>query len=207
MTLFNFRYRVESARHPHWDYHSPGWYFITICTKNRIHYFGSVINRRMILSPVGKIVEFELLRTPKIRDNVAIDTWVIMPNHVHIIFHVFPVSPAVETHCSASLPTGQPDGGQNPSGQPDGGQNPSDQPDGGNRFGPQSGNLPAIVRGLKSAVKRQTNIHGLEFHWQARYHDHIIRNEAELQRIRGYILENVNMWKSDAANRKNRLLL
>ncbi len=212
MTLYNSRYRVESARNPNWSYHSQGYYFVTICTQNKIHYFGSVINRRMILSPVGKIAQSELLKTPEIRDNVAIDDWVIMPNHIHVIFHILPASPVpvqahrgalpvsvethrggfavethhgafvVETHCGASLQTNdiRTTNEQN------------------NHFGPQSNNLAAIVRGFKSMVKKWTNIHGLEFNWQARYHDHIIRNEKELFRIRGYIMNNIKAWSKDS---------
>ena len=43
MTLFKDKYRVESARLPGYDYSSAGWYFITICTGNRIKYFGDIV--------------------------------------------------------------------------------------------------------------------------------------------------------------------
>ena len=253
MTLFNFRYRVESARNPNWDYHSQGYYFVTICTQNKIHYFGSVINRRMILSPVGNIAQSELLKTPEIRDNVVIDQWVIMPNHIHVIFKILPASPVslqahrgaspvsvethrggfavethrgafdvethrgafdvethrggfdvethrggfdvethrggfdVETHRGASLQTNDI--------RTTNRKTTNQQK---NHFGPQSNNLPAIVRGFKSMVKKWTNIYGLEFNWQASYHDHIIRNEKELFRIRRYILNNINAWSKDS---------
>jgi len=169
VTLFNSRYRVESARNPDWNYQSQGYYFVTICTQNKIHYFGSVINRRMILSPVGNIAESELLKTPEIRDNVVIDEWVIMPNHIHVIFKILPGTTNRQTTDRQK-----------------------------NHFGPQSNNLAAIVRGFKSMVKKWTNIHGLEFNWQARYHDHIIRNEKELFRIRGYIMNNIKAWSKDS---------
>ena len=180
MSLFNHKYRVESA---------PGWYFVTICTKNKLHYFGSVKTHNMVLSAAGKIAESELLRTPEIRDNVVIDAWVIMPNHVHVIFRILPPPFPVETHRGASLPAGPHAGGYAPAGPPAGG--PAGGP---NRFGPQSNNLPSIVRGFKSAVKRRTNLDGLEFHWQARYHDRIIRDSEALQQIRKYIRQNVIKW-------------
>jgi len=69
-----------------------------------------------------------------------------------------------------------------------------------NRFGPQSYNLPAVVRGFKSAVKKWTNLYGLEFHWQMRYHDHIIRDEHEMKGIQWYIRDNARVWKSDSLN-------
>jgi REP element-mobilizing transposase RayT len=200
MTLFRGRFRVESARLPGGDYHSPGWYFVTICTRNRIHYFGSVINRQMVLSPIGKIARFELLKTPEIRNNVIIDEWAIMPDHIHVIFRILPtgitgnadVNADVETHPGASLPHVPPDNGCEPCDQPYGGIK--------NQFGPQSNNLPAIVRGFKSMVKRWTNLYCMVFHWQSRYHERIIRDKAALDRIRHYIINNVAAWDCNSQN-------
>jgi len=173
MNLFLLRYRIPSARWALWDYHSPGYYFVTICTRNRMDYFGTIINGHLDLSPIGKIAEFELIKTAKIRDNVFLHEWIIMPNHIHAIIRILPSS----------------NDNHNPR-QP---QN--------NRFGPQSDNLAAIVRGFKSAVKKWTNLYGLEFHWQMRFHDHIIRDEDELKRIQWYVLANPRIWKSDSLNR------
>src|SRR5271169_5569659 len=41
--LYKNKYRVESARLENWDYSSEGFYFITICTKNRVSFFGKII--------------------------------------------------------------------------------------------------------------------------------------------------------------------
>jgi putative transposase len=158
MNLFRFLYRLQSARHPFRDYGLPGSFFVTICTKFRLPYFGTITDGRMDLSPVGKIAAFELSKTMKIRDNVVFDTWVIMPNHIHAIIRILP-------------------------------------------SGPQSDNLPAIVRGFKSAVKKWTNLYGLDFRWQSRYHDHFVRNDGELERIRWYVRNNARVWGSDSLNR------
>ena len=67
-----------------------------------------------------------------------------------------------------------------------------------NKFGPQSKNLASIIRGFKSAVttycKKTGNTH---FAWQTRFHEHIIRDSAEYERIQNYIANNVNRWKED----------
>lgn len=42
MTLYRNKYRIESTRWQSWDYANAGAYFITICTKNRLHYFGEI---------------------------------------------------------------------------------------------------------------------------------------------------------------------
>jgi hypothetical protein len=36
--LFKKKYRIQSSRLPYWDYANAGWYFVTICTKNREHF-------------------------------------------------------------------------------------------------------------------------------------------------------------------------
>jgi len=171
MNLFQFLYRNFSARNNLCDYRFPGLYYVTICTKFRSPYFGTVTNGHVDLSAIGKIVEFELKRMLKIRENVVPDEWVIMPNHVHVIFHLLPPAGIAETHRQY------------------------------NRFGVPPDNLPAVVRGFKSAVKKWTNLYNLEFHWQRRYHDHIIRDEGELKRIQWYIRNNAGIWKSDSMNR------
>jgi REP element-mobilizing transposase RayT len=60
-----------------------------------------------------------------------------------------------------------------------------------NRFGPQSLNLASVVRGFKVGVTKAARLHTPKFAWQSRYHDRIIRNEAEHERIRHYIRNNV----------------
>jgi putative transposase len=60
-----------------------------------------------------------------------------------------------------------------------------------NRFGPQSLNLASVVRGFKVGVTKAARLHIQKFAWQSRYHDRIIRNAAEHERIRYYIRNNV----------------
>src|SRR6266487_3205815 len=72
MTLFKDRYRVESARLKGWDYSAAGYYFVTICTRNRECWLGEVIDGIMRLSSVGEVVAEEWLKTSQMRDNVRI---------------------------------------------------------------------------------------------------------------------------------------
>jgi putative transposase len=83
MTLFRNKYRVESARKPHWDYTLPGWYFVTICTQNRRSYFGRVVQEAMNLSVLGEYASQCWQEIPTHHVNVAIDEFIVMPNHVH----------------------------------------------------------------------------------------------------------------------------
>lgn len=185
MTLYRKKYRVESARLKDYDYSLPGFYFVTICTRNREHFFGKIRQNEMILSEIGIVAEKFWQEIPDHFMNVQLDAYVIMPNHVHGIVQIVPSqngpSQNVETQDFASL-------------------RPSlFSPDSGNKFGPQSRNLASIIRGYKTGVKKWATMNGIEFSWQSRFHDHIIRDDNALQRIRMYIQQNPRKWKDGIA--------
>jgi REP element-mobilizing transposase RayT len=70
------------------------------------------------------------------------------------------------------------------------------------RFGePVIGSISTIVRSFKSAVTDLCRRNGcLEFKWQARYYEHIIRSEKDLSNIRDYIINNPVKWFYDEEN-------
>jgi len=57
MTLYKGKYRVESSRLPNRDYAANGWYFVTICTRDRTPLFGDIVTGQIQLSPIGKIAK------------------------------------------------------------------------------------------------------------------------------------------------------
>jgi len=204
--LFQNKYRVQSCRLKGWDYALAGYYFITICTKNRIDFFGEIKNGRMVLSQIGEITKEEWIKTALIRKNVILDEFIIMPNHIHgiviinnddrqnqpekigeIIKSIESVE--VEAHCNAPL-------------------RPEHQTDNvlhfkteyKNKFGPQRNNLASIVRGYKGVTTKKIKKINGDFAWQNRYYDHIIRNEQSLYKIREYIFNNPLKWGSDRNN-------
>jgi putative transposase len=85
---FKGKYRIASSRLKEWDYGTPGYYFVTICTKNRVSWFGEVITEQMLLSTTGSIVRQFLEKIPDIYPNISIDAWVVMPNHIHAIIAI-----------------------------------------------------------------------------------------------------------------------
>ena len=62
---------------------------------------------------------------------------------------------------------------------------------------PKRGSLAVIIRGIKSAVTHFANENALDFAWQSRFHDHIIRDNSEMNRIANYIENNVANWVDD----------
>ena len=91
MTTEKFRnnYRIPSTRLQNWDYGWAGAYFITICTKNRVKYFGDIIDRRMHLSPIGVLADVFWYEIKNHTHNVELGAFVVMPNHIHgiLILH------------------------------------------------------------------------------------------------------------------------
>ncbi|NVO21087.1 MAG: hypothetical protein HXX13_15400 [Bacteroidetes bacterium] len=83
----NFPVR-KTARLSGFDYRTPGFYFVTFCTKNNIRYFGEVFDKKMILSETGTLANKYWLQIPLHNREVRLDEFVIMPNHVHGIIRI-----------------------------------------------------------------------------------------------------------------------
>lgn len=81
-------YNRQSNRLQGYDYSSPGYYFVTIVSHNRLLIFGEIIQDQIQLSRVGKIVEDCWLEIPKHFQCVTFDEYVVMPNHFHSIVNI-----------------------------------------------------------------------------------------------------------------------
>ncbi|HEX3018680.1 MAG TPA: hypothetical protein VHP36_00185 [Chitinispirillaceae bacterium] len=187
MTLYKNKYRIESARKPGWDYSTPGYYFITVCTFNRKYLFGYIADGKMVLNDFGRIVQKEWDKSFLIRRELVRDEFVIMPNHFHGIVQLVGggnndtgIATPVETSGRTSL------------------RGTKQMP----RLRPKS--ISSFMAGVKSVITRQINdIRNTpgERVLQYRFHDHIIRNDQELFKIRNYINNNPSNWENDKLNR------
>lgn len=83
MEKYQNKYRIPPARAPFWDYAWNASYFVTVCTQNRICWFGNVVNGQMVLSEIGEIAHQCWSDIPKHFPFVKLDAFVVMPNHVH----------------------------------------------------------------------------------------------------------------------------
>ncbi|HNZ86601.1 MAG TPA: hypothetical protein PLD95_03220 [bacterium] len=88
LILFKNKYRTSSIRLKNWDYSSPGFYFITICTKNMQNMFGKIINEKIILNKYGYIVKHYLKQIHAHFRFVCVDSFIVMPNHIHLILQI-----------------------------------------------------------------------------------------------------------------------
>ncbi len=171
------KFRVATTRLSDWDYSWKGFYYVTICTKDRKCCFGEIINNEIYLSEIGKIVFECWLEIKNHFNNIELDDWIIMPNHLHGIIvikdndfvtngrdRVYPVSTV-------------------------------------RKFGnvpPKS--LSTIINTFKGAVSRSCHKNNLDFQWQANYYEHIIKNDEDYARIREYIANNPINWEMDRNN-------
>ena len=189
----------KQIRLKHYDYSLPGWYYITICTQNRECLFGDIVDDKMVLNNVGTIAKNEWLKTSKLRKNVRLDVYRIMPNHLHGIVVITnkiphrrgllykPESTGVCNTQSTGVCNTQSTGVCNTPLPPRG----------------PSNDLGAIIRGFKSTTTKQirqiTNNSKIKI-WQRNFYEHIIRTENDLNKIRKYIESNPKMWGRDRNN-------
>ena len=90
---FMERKNRKLPRLPDYDYATPGTYFITICTHNKQCIMGNIQQNNVgeahiQHSPIGLIAKQCLLQIESHYDNVKIDNWVIMPNHIHLLISI-----------------------------------------------------------------------------------------------------------------------
>ena len=214
-TKFRNKYRINTVRLKNHDYSSNATYFITIVTKNRDNYFGKIINDEMILNEIGKIVYQEWYISEKIRNNIFLDEFIIMPNHIHGIVIVDNGNNGgdgddVETLWH-NVSTNQPHNANHRTNQPHNNNNitTNKQPLSTNiinendikqfmsKISPKKSSLSHMIREFKTAVTKKSRKISPDFAWQERFYEHIIRNEKELYGIQKYIIENPKNWKSD----------
>lgn len=177
----------------HYDYTRPGFYFITICTHNRIYRFGDIIGNKMNLNAFGEIVTTQWYHLPNHFDGIKSDQFIAMPNHIHAIIQIVgaPLAGARDDTTRARNDTTR----------------------------ARNDDCRATARGAPTRDKTVGDIvgaykslcvhhclqwvksHDPSFYigklWQRNYWEHIIRNESELIRIREYIINNPRMWKND----------
>ncbi len=194
----------KSIRLKRYDYSCTGYYFITVCVNNRELILGEIKNDcrgtacrppNYALNKYGQIVYDEWINTGKLRENVELDEFIVMPNHFHGIV-VINESLGTEMGTARRAPMG------------DGvicvcrgtacrAQNYATK----EKFGkPVGGSLSTIMRSFKSAVTKQINesrnMPGAQF-WQRNYYEHVIRDDKDLADIREYIVNNPVKWQED----------
>ena len=157
---------------------------MSICAYRRECLFGEIENGLMRLNEFGEIVASEWIRTAEVRAEIECGEFVVMPNHFHGIVRIVgaygntPISHDEQkmaySHDKGVLP-----------------------------YAPTSPsrNVGAMVRGFKGAASRRINeIRNTPgaLVWQRNYHEHVIRNDDDYNRIAEYVVNNPNRWMEDS---------
>lgn len=177
------KYNRRSMRMKGYDYSLSGAYFVTLLASERKHLFGKVNLDQVELNEIGKIVEYCWLKIPKYFDNINLDEYVIMPDHLHGIIFI-----------EAALGKGEVFAGNAPNEVETQSANTSPL----RPRGTKPGSLGAIIQNFKLVSTRFVNKRFYEAGnkiWQRNYYDRIIRNERELNAIRQYIRDNPLNWE------------
>lgn len=166
--------RRNTLRLPGHDYSSPGAYFVTTCTYNRVCLFGDIRGDEMRLNAFGRIVERCWYALPNHYPNVELDAFVVMPNHIHGIIllvgdDVAPESKRSRAHKRQALP---------------------EIVRGFKTFSARGING---IRGTRG-----------EAVWERTFYERIVGDGAALHAIRRYIANNPAQWAMDAENRGRR---
>ena len=210
MRKYNNKFRIESTRLQKWDYRNAGVYYITICTQNREYYFGEILNDKMQLSSVGVIANTLWYEIINHSNNVALDEFVVMPNHIHGILildndknDIGGIDEDIDDDCrdvayrdvayrdvACNVSTGITE------------MTLGEKNEFMSTISPKSGSVGRIIGSYKSAVTKYAHKLGFDFAWQSRFYEHIIRNQKSLQKIQDYIINNPKNWENDKLNNR-----
>jgi putative transposase len=176
-------HRRRSIRIKGYDYSQTDAYFITVCTQRRICLFGDVEDQLMHRNEAGDMIAATWAALPQRFPTLALDAFVVMPNHIHGILVL------TENVSATSDPAAHEDMGRS--------SQRSNRP-----RGTLPGTIGRIVQAFKS-ISTHTYIHGVEQRgwlpfpgrlWQRDYYERVIRDDTALAEMRMYIDDNPMRW-------------
>ena len=210
-----------------WHDYNGAEYFVTICTKNMMHYFGKITNGKIQLTEIGGYLKYQIDNIHNHYSFADVLLYTIMPNHIHLIISIdenkIPYNRRTtcrDVACRVRknnnddiVTTKQPLDSNKSQNVANKLQNvtynksqdaASHVPTGlndKNKYMEHISNkqswLSVCIGSFKSAVTKYANENNITFAWQSRYHDHIIRNQNEMNKIAQYIINNPAKWELD----------
>ena len=198
----------RSLRLQNYDYAARGSYFVTIRVAGGECVFGDIRDSRMHLNPYGQIARQCWGSLSEHFPFLALDAFVVMPNHVHGVLHLYRAKPDGDVSCHPSVCRGTACRAPTNDGPAFtvADHVPANEQEiprtfSGRQFGegiPHS--LSSVIGSYKSAVTRHINIlrgaPGAKL-WQRNYYESIVHTREELERIRNYIRLNPVRWRRE----------
>ncbi len=201
--MVNQHHQRKRNRLSEWDYSTPHWYFVTICTQNHRELLGEIVKGKMILNEYGEIVQKQWLWLKEHFEYIELDEFIVMPNHIHGILVI------TENNVGAGrdLPdqdkrkrirTGHDLSNNNEQ------RKKRTSPDLSLHKPTKIKTLSELIGAFKTTSSKLIHRNGLSnFSWQRSFYDQIIRNENSLGNIKLYIRENPQSWETDKNNPEN----
>jgi REP element-mobilizing transposase RayT len=151
-----------------YDYAQNGAYFVTICAKGRAELFGKIVGANVVRPPQNDV------RPPHIElsdvgQTVDNEIKTMQTIRKNIVVHHYVVMP---NHVHMIIAINSPDNG------------------GRTTFAPT---ISRIIKHWKEAISKQIGFSA----WQKSFHDHIIRDDNDYNRIAEYIENNPTNWEND----------
>ncbi len=213
------KHNRKSNRLTGYDYSQPGFYYVTMCTQDRIERFGDVLDAEMVFNKYGKMVDAEWNRIPEKYDHVVLDKYQVMPDHMHGIIVIGCRGVVSAPSLKADKPGGM--NGEKPiirstmagqiisiEGAATGNVCKSMAKEGAEttplHTPPTLGQMIARFKYLITKTLNKIDGSPGRRVLQRGFHDHIIRTETDLNRIRKYIEDNPKNWANDENNPENR---
>jgi REP element-mobilizing transposase RayT len=179
-------HRRRSIRLKAHNYSSAGSYYVTVCAQNRECMFGKIVDTEMKLNDVGWMVQGVWDELPGHYPGVRTDSFVIIPNHIH---GIIVLTGSTQRRGESRI---RPREGDH-----------KDRP-----YGTLAGTIGRVMQGFKSITTRKYIRGIMEYGWppfqkrlwQRNYFERVIRDEAEMNRVREYIIGNPARWLEDEEN-------
>ena len=212
-------HRRRSVRLPGYDYAQAGAYFVTVCTQDRACLFGAIVDGEMRPNDAGAMVRTVWDGLPTHYPGVERDAFVVMPNHVHGIIALTGGEAEGDNAVGARSPRpsgrqtalpgyrGAADGSLRRAGRP----RPYEVPSSEGVEAPQEmagrhltlGQVVAVFKYQSTTlINRERGTSGVRL-WQRNYYEHVIRDDADLGRIREYVESNPARWELDQLHPDN----
>ena len=172
MTIFTERKRLRREKY---DYSSSWTYFVTICTKHKEHFFWEIKNKHISFSRQWIICQAAILSLPYIRNTIHLYESIVMPNHIHLLFHMQNPTDCVQASIRSPEETV-------------------------NTVSYTTQTLWSVIWNFKAMVTRKCNENNLPFAWHRSYHDRIVRDQRAYDNISHYICTNAERRHDDTFN-------
>ncbi|MBX7148646.1 transposase [bacterium] len=171
--MSDLEHNRKNLRMKGYDYDQYGYYFVTVCVKNKECLFGELINEQVIPNELGNIIINTWFHLKSRFLGIELDEFTLMPNHIHGII-------ILNEMAAQNLPSQE----------------------GAASSAPTLGDVMCAFKSI-SAIQCNKLRNQTGPLWQRNYYEHIIRNEDSLLKIREYIRNNPLQWALDKNNPQN----